>query len=134
MKKDLFAIALAAVFTTGAAAQTTTTITTQTCNVALSDCTMTDSAGDAIEVTGQWVYSGPVTVYVTPPGGARVARAGTATRTLVSQSTYKIVDDLVITCTDGTTLSGTYTQTRSGSGRGGWAWHSHVMFDTLVQY
>lgn len=115
-------------------AQTVSTITSQSCNVALSQCTLTDSNTDTVVVQGQWVYSGAVTVSVVTLAGAQPTRSCTASRTPVSQTLYKIVEDLTIACGDGSELTGTYTATRSGSGRGGWAWHPHVFFETLSLY
>jgi len=118
----------------GTYAQTQANITSQTCNVAPSQCTLADSNSDTIVIQGQWVYSGPVTISVVTPAGAQPTRSCSASGTLVSKTLYKIVDDLIVNCNDGSTLTGTYTSTRSGSGRGGWAWHHHVFFESLVLY
>lgn len=132
--KVLAVLALIWVFMSGAQAQTVVAINSQSCNVALSQCTLTDSSGDTLVVQGQWVYSGAVTVGVTTSAGPQLTRTCVAARTLVSRTNYKIIDDLTITCGDGSSLSGTYSATRSGSGRGGWAWHPHVSFETLTLY
>jgi hypothetical protein len=132
--KQLVVLALASVLVSEGHAQTVSNITAQTCNVALSQCTLTDSNAATVVVQGQWVYSGSVTVSVVTSAGTQPTRSCSASRTAVSQTNYKIVDDLVVNCNDGSSLSGTYTATRSGSGRGGWAWHSHVFFESLTLY
>jgi len=133
MKRSALFVLLA-MLGSGACAQAVSTISAQTCNVALSQCTLTDTSGNSVVVHGQWVYSGTVSMDVVTPGGAQPTRTCVASRTLVSQTLYKIIDDLTITCGDGSSLTGTYSATRSGSGRGGWAWHSHVSFETLTLY
>lgn len=127
-------VILATVFTSAVHAQTTSDITSQNCDVPLSRCTLMDSNADTAVVQGQWVYSGPVSVSIVTLDGAQPTKSCVAARTLVSQTTFKIVDDLMINCSDGSSLAGTYTATRSGSGRGGWAWHPHVAFESLVFY
>jgi hypothetical protein len=133
MKPFLF-LSLAFALVPDARAQAVSNITSQTCNVALSQCTATDSDGNTIVVQGQWVYSGPVTLSVVAPTGTQPSRSCVASRTPVSQTNYKIVEDLSIGCGDGSSLAGTYTATRSGSGRGGWAWHPHVFLEVLTLY
>ena len=132
--KRILLLSLVSALVPGAYAQTVSNITSQTCNVALSQCTAVDSNGDTLVVQGQWVYSGPVTLSVVTAVGSQPTRSCLASRTLVSQTNYKIVNDLSISCGDGSSLSGTYTATRSGSGRGGWAWHHHVFFELLTLY
>nr|WP_316640865.1 hypothetical protein [uncultured Roseateles sp.] len=132
--KRILLLSLLSALVTAAYAQTTSNITSQACNVALSQCTATDSNADTLVVQGQWVYSGPVTLSIVTAAGAQPTKSCLASRTSISHTNYKIVDDLSITCDDGSTLSGTYTATRSGSGRGGWAWHPHVFLESLTRY
>jgi hypothetical protein len=98
-----------ACFASFAAAQETLAISTQACNVALTACALIDEGGNTYDVVGSPVYDGDVTV-----NGVTC----TAYQGPVSQTNYRIVRTLEITCDDGTVLDGFHTSTRSGSGRG----------------
>lgn len=115
-------------------AQTVSAVSSQTCNVALTQCLLVDAAGNSIVVQGQAVYAGHVNVSVVTPSGAVPSKVCTASRTVLSQTLYRVVSDLRLACGDGSALDGTYTASRSGSGRGGWAWHYHVAFDSVTLY
>jgi hypothetical protein len=132
MKKILFVLALFCGF---AHAQTVSTFTTETCNVQLSQCTLGDDAGNTVNLSGAFVYSGAVAVNIIGENAmAQPTMSCTANTVMMSQTLYKIISDLTITCGDGSTIEGTVTKSRSGSGRGGWAWHTHVFFDTMTLY
>jgi hypothetical protein len=132
MKMKLL-IAAAVLLSTNALAQTdpvdpptpqTFAIVAQSCNVALTSCVMFDENGAEYDlVGGPWVYSGNVTV-----NGV----ACTAKTTGISSNLYRVYRSLEITCDDGTVLDGSANSARSGSGRGGWAWHTHVSFDSVT--
>ena len=128
------AFLLALFITSQASAQTSTAVVSQTCNVQLNLCTLATADGEAITLQGQWVYSGNVAATWVATDGSQTVKQCVAQRTPVSQSLYRIVADLVVACGDGSSVSGLYTSTRPGSGRGGWAWHPHVVFETVTVY
>lgn len=106
-------------------AQTVVNITSQTCNVANTECVL---QGDG----GQVVKFEPVT------GAMDVGEVGYTvtgkTSVVVLSTNYKHVNDVTFTFTPTAELDGMYIGARSGSGRGGWAWHYHWLFTTLTIY
>jgi hypothetical protein len=67
----------------------------------------------------------PTTVTYTGP-----LELGAAT----TSTNYLVLIPFTATLSPAATLTGNIKKTRSGSGRGGWAWHSHWEFQTLVIY
>ncbi|GEM_PF-6009677 len=108
------------------------------CNVAQTVCNIANDAGDTIT----FVYNastGGVTLVVTSVGPdltpttltyAGLLQASAAT----THTNFLIVTPFTATLTPTAVLSGNIRKTRSGSGRGGWAWHTHWDFQTLVIY
>ncbi len=98
------------------------------CNVANTVCRYTDAATHAMKIV----------VTLQPAFGVTVDGAGygvtQVTSTLLVDTLYRKVVDLEYTLAPTATLSGMRTMARSGSGRGGWAWHTHYDFSVLTIY
>lgn len=129
----------ALVFPVAAAAQTTIALTAAApspfspleplgCNVANTVCRYTDAATHGMKVV------------VTLQPALAVTADGTnysvtqAVSTVLVDTNYRKVFDLEYTLMPTATLSGMKTMARSGSGRGGWAWHTHFDFTVLTVY
>jgi hypothetical protein len=98
------------------------------CNVANTVCRYTDDATHALKIV----------VTLQPAFGVTVdATSYTVTQavaTTLVDTLYRRVVDLEYTLAPTATLSGLRTMARSGSGRGGWAWHTHYVFSALTIY
>lgn len=137
--KTLLPFLGALVLGTAAQAQTTVALTTAApspftaleplgCNVANTVCRYTDAATHAMKI----VVSPQSALALTVDGtGYTVTQA---TSTVLVDTLYRKVSDLEYTLAPTATLSGTRTMARSGSGRGGWAWHTHYDFSLLTIY
>jgi|SRR6266850_5789500 len=109
----------------GAQAQTVITVVSQTCNVANTTCVLQGDGGQVINVNPQAAtmdidgvpYTGSITSFVT-----------------VSATNYRRVSDVTFTFTPTAELDAVYILARSGSGRGGWAWHPHWVFNSITVY
>lgn len=129
----------ALVISTVAPAQTVVALTTAApspftaleplgCNVANTLCRYTDAATHAMKIV------------VAPQSAPLLTVDGTsyavtqATSTVLVDTLYRRVFDLEYTLAPTATLSGMRTMARSGSGRGGWAWHTHLDFSVLTLY
>lgn len=98
------------------------------CNVANTVCRYTDATTHAMKVV----------VTLQPAFGVAVDGANygvtQASSTALVDTNYRKVFDLEYTLAPTATLSGLKTMARSGSGRGGWAWHTHYEFSALTIY
>jgi hypothetical protein len=129
--KKLFTILALALAAFCAQAQTVIDLTGSVCNVAQTVCSITSDPAHSITFT--FAYNTPAsTVTLTVDGqiytGTLVLE--TATVNTLYYRTYPFSSTLFPTAV----LEGSRYYTRSGSGRGGWAWHSHWQFDTLTVY
>jgi hypothetical protein len=119
-------------------AQSVVGLSTGNCNVAETVCTIPNDAGDAIT----FVYNsstGGVTVVVTSVAPDLTATTVTYTGALqfgsaATHTNFLIVTPFTVAMSPTAVLSGNVRKTRSGSGRGGWSWHTHWDFQTLAIY
>jgi hypothetical protein len=112
-------------------AQTVINIVSQTCNVAQTACVLQGDGGQVIALDPASVtmvlndvsYTGSVTSYVPiqscPPRPF---------------ACYRVSYDVTMTFSPTAELTAVRSFTRSGSGRGGWAWHPHWLFETITVY
>ena len=98
------------------------------CNIANTVCRYTDDTTHAMRI----VVALQPTFGVTVDGSAYTVTQGVATALV--NTNYRKVFDLEYTLAPTAVLSGLKTMARSGSGRGGWAWHTHFVFSTLTVY
>lgn len=137
--KTLLSFLGALVLGSAAQAQTTVALTTAApspftaleplgCNVANTVCRYTDAATHAMKI----VVSPQSALVLTVDGAGYTVTQ--ATSTVLVDTLYRKVSDLEYTLAPTATLSGTRTMARSGSGRGGWAWHTHYDFSLLTIY
>lgn len=111
-----------------AQAQTIIGITGSTCNTAQTTCVLQGDGGQVILVDNP---GGPV-VSMTIDGNTY---QGSVTSTVVTENTlYHKTVDYTATFVPTATMDYAHRLSRSGSGRGGWAWHSHWDFDTVTVY
>jgi hypothetical protein len=125
--KKLFALLALALGLSTVQAQTVITIVGQTCNVAQNICVLQGDSGQAVVLD-----ISPSAVYMTIDG---VPYSGTTTSEVQTQATnfYRSYD-VTMTFTPTAVVEGAKFYTRSGSGRGGWAWHQHWDFETITVY
>jgi hypothetical protein len=117
-------------------AQTHIALSAGTCNVAQTICSVPNGAGDTIT----FVYNprnGVVTVVVTSVDSDLTVSTVTYSGRLHLGASKTASNSVVVAPFDAALspsaeLSGNIRKTRSGSGRGGWTWHSHWEFQTLV--
>jgi hypothetical protein len=117
-------------------AQTHIALAAGTCNVAQTICSVPNGAGDTIT----FVYNprnGVVTVVVTSVDSDLTVSTVTYSGRLHLGASKTASNSVVVAPFDAALspsaeLSGNIRKTRSGSGRGGWTWHSHWEFQTLV--
>jgi hypothetical protein len=110
-----------------AQAQTVITVVGQLCNVAQTTCVLQGDGGQAVVLD-----IGTSVVTMTIDG---VPYSGTTTSYVQTQSTnYYRSYDVTMTFVPTATLEAVSFYTRSGSGRGGWAWHKHWDFNTITIY
>jgi hypothetical protein len=108
------------------------------CNVAQTTCSVPNDAGDTIT----FIYdrtNGQATLVVTSVSSDLEPTTVTYTGPLelgaaTTSTNYLVLIPFTATLSPAATLTGNIRKTRSGSGRGGWAWHSHWEFQTLVIY
>ena len=111
---------------------------TGSCNVAQTVCSVPNDAGDTVT----FVYNpstGAGTLVVTSIAPDLTTSTVTYSGLLqfsppTAQTNYLIDTPFTSTLSPSAVLDGSYRKTRSGSGRGGWAWHNHWDFHTLVVY
>lgn len=114
-----------ALFGFSAQAQTVISVVSQTCNVANTACVL---QGDG----GQMVTINPRSAEMAIDG---VAYAGAVSSSVVTVNTlYRHVSDVEFTFVPTATVDAMYVLARSGSGRGGWAWHAHWVFTSITLY
>ena len=141
MKSSFAPLALLAALAVSAGAQAQTAVALSTaapspftaleplgCNVANTLCRYTDAATHAMKVVVTLQPAFGVTVDATSYAATQ------AVSTLLVDTNYRKVVDLEYTLAPTATLSGLKTMARSGSGRGGWAWHTHFDFSALTIY
>jgi hypothetical protein len=117
-------------------AQTHIALGAGTCNVAETVCSVPNGAGD----TMTFVYNprnGAVTLVVTSVDGDLTTSTVTYSGRLHVGASKTAANFVTITpfsaaMSPSAALSGNIRKTRSGSGRGGWTWHSHWEFQTLA--
>ncbi|MFG6485954.1 hypothetical protein ACG04R_04670 [Roseateles sp. BYS78W] len=137
--KTLLTLLGGLVLCTAAQAQTAIALTTAApspftaleplgCNVANTVCRYTDAATHAMKI----VVAPQSALFLTVDDTAYTVTQ--ATSTVLVNTLYREVFDLEYTLAPTATLSGTKTMARSGSGRGGWAWHTHLDFSVLTIY
>jgi hypothetical protein len=107
-------------------AQTIINIAQQTCNVALTACVLIGDGGQVITLN-------PQTVEMTVDG-VPYTDAASATYAQTENTLYRRSYDVTLTFTPIAQLGAVLWFSRSGSGRGGWAWHQHWTFLTLTVY
>lgn len=131
MKSILAALVACCAF--AAHAQTIITITGASCNVAQTVCSLANDAGDTITfVNGTSGVSLVVTAISADLTTTTTTYTGQLTYTAPTTNTlYRVVNPWTATLTPPAVLTGERVMARSGSGRGGWAWHVHMGFDTL---
>jgi hypothetical protein len=122
-------------------AQTVIALAAGNCNVAQTVCSVPNDVPDA---TITFVYnpsSGLVTLVVTLVGPDPDYATSTVEYTGYLQldapttaTNFLVVTPFSATLSPSALLSGNIRKTRSGSGRGGWTWHPHWDFQTLVIY
>jgi hypothetical protein len=108
------------------------------CNVVQTICSVANDAGDAIT----FIYDATraqVTLVVTSVSADLEPTTVTYTGPLqlgasTSSTNYLVLTPFTVPLSPAATLTGDIKKTRSGSGRGGWAWHNHWQFQTLVIY
>ncbi len=135
--KTILALMLA-LFGLAVSAQTVVGLSTGSCNAAETVCSVPNDAGDTIT----FVYNasnGTVSLVVTSVNADLTTSTVTYSGLLqtgapTSNSNYLIVTPFASTLSPTATLTGNIRKTRSGSGRGGWAWHTHWDFQTLTVY
>ena len=98
------------------------------CNIANTLCRYTDETTHAMQI----VVTLQPTFGLKVNGTAYTVTQGVATSLV--DTNYRKVFDLEYTLAPTATLSGLKTMARSGSGRGGWAWHTHFVFSALTLY
>lgn len=124
----LCAALLLAVTAFAARAQAVITVIAQTCNVANTACVLQGDGGQVITID-------PVS-----PGLAPMVIDGTdyaltdVQGVVVTSTLYRRVIDLTYTFSPTAVVEAEHILARSGSGRGGWAWHSHYLFLTVTVY
>ena len=119
-------------------AQSVIGLGTGNCNVAQTVCSVPNDAGDTIT----FVYNsstGGATLVVTSVDPDLTTSTVTYSGLLqfsssTTHTNYLVVTPFTSTMSPSAVLSGSIRKTRSGSGRGGWAWHTHWDFQTLVIY
>lgn len=124
MKKFLSGLCLAAL-SIAAQGQTVVSIVSETCNVANTACAMTGDGGQLMLFNPQ---SGALTVDGVPYTGKLTSSVP------VSTTNNRRVSEIAFTFNPSAVLEGSYIAARSGSGRGGYQWHHHWVFDTLTIY
>jgi hypothetical protein len=121
-----------------ASAQTVIALGAGECNVAHTTCNVPNDAADVIT----FVYdsrNGEVTLVVTTVSADLTTSTVTYSGLLefsgsTTGTTFLTVTPFSATLSPNAEISGNIRKTRSGSGRGGWAWHMHWDFETLVIY
>lgn len=108
------------------------------CNVAQTVCSIPNDAGDTITFVHN-SSAGGVTLVVTSVGSDLTTSTVTYSGPLqlsssTTQTNFLIVTPFTVKMSPKAVLSGNVRKTRSGSGRGGWAWHTHWDFHRLVIY
>lgn len=106
-------------------AQSVVDVTSESCNVANTFCTFQGSDGNVYIINPQTRNLSQGTLNYIPT-------ASSCTQTI--NTLYRYECDFVFTYTPTAVLTGTYIRARSGSGRGGYQWHTHYIFDTLTIY
>lgn len=117
-------------------AQSLVGLGTGSCNVAQTVCSVPNDAGDTIT----FVYNqstAEATLVVTSVAPDLTTSTVTYSGALqfgppTAQTNYLIDIPFTSTLSPSAVLDGSYRKTRSGSGRGGWAWHGHWNFHTLL--
>jgi hypothetical protein len=136
--KNIIALCLAC-SAFAAHAQTVIGLGAGNCNVAQTICSVPNDAGDTIT----FVYSSSdaaVTLVVTSVNPDDLATNTVTyyglleTAAPTAATNFLVVTPFSATMSPSAVLSGNIRKTRSGSGRGGWAWHMHWEFQTLVIY
>jgi hypothetical protein len=137
MKKLLIEllIALAILFAVAARsahAETVIGLSTGNCNTAQTVCTIPNDAGDTIVFTFDNLN---VTLVITDAATASTTYTGVMQfGESTTRTNYLVVTPFTVELSPAATLSGNLRKTRSGSGRGGWAWHTHWDFQLLTIY
>ncbi len=119
-------------------AQTIVGLSTGSCNAAETVCSVPNDSGDTITFVHN-ASTGSVSLVVTSVNPdlttSTVTYAGQLLNGASTTSTnYLIVTPFTANLSPTATLTGNIRKTRSGSGRGGWAWHTHWDFQTLTIY
>lgn len=123
-KKLSLSLALAALFAAPAYSQSIVDVVSQTCNADFTECKLQGSDGK---------------LYIVNPVAATMVEGttnytGTKVYTTEILTNYKYQAGVVFTFTPTATLDATYSRVRSGSGKGGWTWHTHWVFDSITLY
>lgn len=120
-------------------AQTVIGLGAGNCNVAQTVCSVPNDAGDVITFVYQ-SSNGEVTLVVTSVSPDLTTSTITYSGLLqfsaspTTKTNFLVITPFSATLSPSAVLSGNVRRTRSGSGRGGWAWHMHWEFQTLVIY
>jgi hypothetical protein len=128
-------IAAAFLLSTNVLAQTETfQITTQSCATGMTRCSLIDESGNQWDLQGNpWVIGASTLLNAgTDADGLPFDAACQSTSTLLYATNYRRSSDVVITCDNGVVFEAIYSNVRSGSGRGGWAWHNYLYFATVT--
>lgn len=126
--KKLFSLIALCLCAFGVHAQAVITVVAQTCNVANTACVLQGDGGQVI------------TIDAVSPGLAPMVIDGTdyaltdVQGVVVTSTLYRRVIDLTYTFSPTVVVEAEHILARSGSGRGGWAWHSHYLFLTVTVY
>jgi hypothetical protein len=94
-------------------------------------CTVPNTVGDVITFTYAW-DTGAVTLTVTDVVDTTAYAGQMQWGERTTNTNYLQITPFVVELTPSATLTGNLRKTRSGSGIGGWAWHTHWDFQTLT--
>lgn len=126
--KNLFTLITLCLCAFGVHAQTTITIVAQTCNVANTSCVLQGDGGQVITINAVSPGLAPMVI-----DGADYTLTDVS-GVVVTATNYRRVIDLTYTYSPTAVVEAEHILARSGSGRGGWAWHSHYLFLTVTMY
>lgn len=117
--------ALLLVLSIPAHSQSVVDFTSESCNTQNTLCTLQGSDGNVYVVNPQ--------IPSLSQGSTLYTATGSSCATTLN-TVYRYECDFTFTFTPTAVLTGTYIRARSGSGRGGYQWHTHYIFDTLTIY